>query len=405
MKTKTEANMFTHSKPRWLFILSVLLIYPLPQMAIDAYLPSWPAMVNEFHTTNQLLQLSLTMYVLFLGVAQLIYGPLSDRFGRRPVLFFGIALFFVSSLGCIFTHSIYQLLLCRAIQGLGIGCGFTVASSILADVFQGKQLAKIISYSAMVYSLSLIFSPAIGGYLQHYIGWQANFAMMAIYAIILFALIYFFVSETKDSKKIVTLSPSDIIKNYLLLFTSVKFIGVVMCLVLAYGIMITFNIVGPFLFQETLHISVLHYGQLLLLVGLSYFIGATLNSRIIKYTDIHVLIVSGLALMTFSSVGLLIASIIGSINVTSVMMFACLALFSLGLIYPNCFAYALDIFSEKGYASALIGSIILIGVSVISAIVSRYNVNHEFCLSITFLILAISSILSYLLTRLIRKTQ
>ena len=383
-----------------LFISSILLVYPLPQMAIDIYLPSWPAMANNIHTSNELLQLSLTTYVLFLGIAQLIYGPISDRFGRRPTLLIGISLFFISSFCCIFAYSINQLLIFRAIQGLGIGCGFTVASAVLADVFEGDQLARVTSYSAMVYSLSLIIAPILGGYLQHYIGWRANFAAMAIYAAALFMLIYFFVAETKTNTKIVTLSYKTIIKNYLFLFTNLKFIGAVLCLTLAYGAIIAFNILGPFLMQDNLGISVVHYGQLLSLVGLSYFLGATCNSKMVKHVGTHPLTIFGLAIMIGSSIYLLTASFMNLLSIINVMTFVCLTIFSLGFIYPNCFACALNIFEEKGYASALIGSVILVGVSVISLILSNQNSNNKFCLSFTFFTLAMLSILSYILTRL-----
>lgn len=387
----------------WLFILSVLLVYPLPQVAIDVYLPSWPAMVNYFHTSRDLLQLSLTVYILFLGLAQLVYGPLSDRFGRKPILLIGIIIFFFSTVLCAASDSISWLLIFRGLQGLGIGCGFTVASSILADVFEGGQLAKITSYSAMIYSLSLILSPVLGSYIQQYFGWRANFIMMAIYAVALFLLTLFFVCETKDDKKIVLISFREVVKNYCLLFTSLKFIGAVLCLTLAYGIMISFNIVGPFLLQKTLQVTVVHYGQLLLVVGFCYFFGATVNSRLIKYLGTDMLIIFGLFLITSSGIGLLISSLLGWISVMSILLFVCVALFGLGFIYPNCFAYALDIFPEKGYASSLIGSVILIGVSLISIVVSRYNIGHQYCLSFTFLILAILSILSFLLTRLLAR--
>jgi Arabinose efflux permease len=161
-------------------------------------------MVKAFHTSNEMLQFSLVIYILFLGIAQLIYGPLSDRYGRKPILLFGCTLFFIASLASIFTHSINQFLLLRAIQGLGIGCGFTVASAILADIFTGKKLAQFTSYSAMVYSSSLIFAPVLGGYLQHYLGWQANLLVMAIYALALCVLIKFLLFETRK----ITNSPS-----------------------------------------------------------------------------------------------------------------------------------------------------------------------------------------------------
>ncbi len=384
----------------WLFVLSVLLIYPLPQLAIDVYLPSWPAMVQAFHTTPHLLQLSLTLYVLCLGLAQLIYGPLSDRFGRKPILLIGITIFFFSSFASMFIDSGAQLLLLRAIQGLGIGCGFTIASALLADTFKGHQLAKMTSYSAMIYALSLICAPLIGAYLQHYIGWRANFAIMAAYAFFLCCMISCFVTETK-SRPTQQLSFSFVAKKYMALFSHGKFVCALCCLILAYGTMIAFNVVGPFLLQNTLHVPVIKYGQLLLLLGVSYFFGATFNSYLVKRLGIHSLIIIGLLLMLAAATGLLTAAIMHWFNVTSLMSFVCLSLFSLGFIYPNCFAYALDTFAEKGYASALIGSAILIGVAIVSALVSHYNVNHEYCLSVTFLILSLLSITSYLLTRMI----
>jgi DHA1 family 2-module integral membrane pump EmrD-like MFS transporter len=395
----------TTRKVSWLFIVSILLIYPLPQVAIDIYLPSWPAMVHTLHASRQLLQLTLTIYVLFLGIAQLIYGPLSDRFGRRPILLVGITVFFISSFLCIFVDSIRLLLILRALQGLGIGCGFTVASAILADVFKGSQLAKMNSYSSMVYSLSLILAPVIGGYLQYYFGWQANFAVMAIYAVFLFALIYFFVHETKQHKTIVLLSVSNISKNYFILLANMRFMAAVTCLILVYGLMITFSIVGPFLLQENLAVSIVHYSQLLMLTGFAYFLGATLNSRLVKGFGIHRLIVFGLMLMSIATSGLLIATLIGWVDVASIIICVCLSFVSLGFVYPNCFAYSLDISKEKGYASALVGSAILVGVSVISVVIQHYHVNQQFCLSITFLLLTLLSIASYSVTRLIRNNR
>lgn len=387
----------------FLFILSVLLIYPLPQVAIDIYLPSWPAMVTQLHASQSALQLSLSLYLFFLGAAQLIYGPLSDRFGRKSILLIGVGLFFLSSIGCMFARDIHLLLVFRVFQGLGLGCGFTVASAILADTFHGKRLAKMTSYSAMVYSFSLMFAPLLGGLIQHYIGWHANFAVMAGYAIILVGLIYFFVHETKDEDTIVRLALSGIIRNYVVLFKSLRFIGFVLCLILAYGAMVAFNVLGPFLFQGDLHVSPVGYGELLLLSGIAYFLGATTNSRLIKYFDTHTLTLAALLLTVLSGLGLLLLGVAHMVSVFSVMIFVCITLFGLGFIYPNCFALALDVFVEKGYASAMIGSAILIGVSIISALLSHLNMVHESRLATAFLVLAVLSVASYCLAASVSK--
>jgi len=382
-------------KITWSFILTVLLIYPLPQLAIDIYLPSWPAMVNAFHTNNEMLQFSLIIYVLFLGIAQLIYGPLSDRYGRKPILLFGCTLFFIASLAAIFVNSINQFLILRAIQGLGIGCGFAVASAILADIFSGKKLAQYTSYSAMVYSSSLIFAPVIGGYLQHYIGWRANLTVMTIYALILCLLIKFLLFETKKLEKSPAISFLKISKNYLSLLTNFSFICLVNCLILSYGVMIAFNIIAPFLILNTLHLSEITYGKLLLIVGVSYLLGAMMNSQLLNRFSIHTAIWLGLTLMIMAGLGLLMACIFSLLYAAVIILFVCIAIFGMGFIYPNCFAKALDVFPEKGYTSAFIGSAILIGVSLVSGIVSYWDAKPLMCLAYTCISLSVLSAISY----------
>lgn len=390
-----QEKKYEKIKANWSFLLSVLLIYPLPQLAIDVYLPSWPAMVKAFHTSNEMMQYSLIIYILFLGVAQLIYGPLSDRFGRKPILLFGCAIFFFASLALMFINSIQQLLFLRAIQGLGIGCGFTVASAILADIFSGKKLAQYTSYSAMVYSTSLIFAPVLGSYLQHYFNWQANFLVMTIYSLVLFLLIQTQIFETKNRTEPEKLAFFPILKNYLSLLTSFSFICCVACLILAYGVMIAFNIIAPFLLLNTLHLSLITYGQLLMIVGVSYLLGALLNSQILKGLSTHTAILIGLTLMLTAGFGLMLLYIFTSTNPANIIFLVCIAICGMGFIYPNCFAKALDIFPGKGYSGAFIGSAILIGVSLVSAIVSYWNASPLACLAYSFIFLALACSISY----------
>ena len=388
------------------FILTILLIYPLPQLVIDIYLPSWPAMTLALHTNESHLQLTLTVYLLSLGLAQLIYGPCSDRYGRKPVLLIGTAIFSIASIIAVFSQSIPQLLILRILQGLGIGCGLSVANAILADIFQGKQLAKLTTYAAMIYSLAPILAPVLGGYLQHYIGWRANFAVMAIYGVGLFFSILLFVFETNSRTIGKTLTLIGVIKNYGSLFSNIHFAGNWLCLPLSYGLMIIFNIVGPFLLQNTLHISPVTYGQLVLLVGISYFVGATLNSQYLKYFTVHQSIIFGLAEMLFAGLGLLIVELLLGLSIFTVIFFTCFAVLGMGFVYPNCFANAMGMYPEKnGLVSAFIGSGILVGVSIISVIVAHLPVPAEYCLSVGYLLLTILCIGVYSLTRLTIDTK
>lgn len=397
MNQQKNVNQSSFIKPSILFILIILFIYPLPQMAIDVYLPSWPSMVTAFHTTKPFLQSTLTIYILFLGIAQLIYGPCSDAFGRKPTLLLGLCIFFIASIASIFSTSIHELLIFRAIQGLGMGAGFSVASAILADVFTGKPLAQMTTYSAITYSLSSILAPVLGGYLERYIGWKANFAAMALYGLILIIGLILFVQETNHNLEKEAIYPSHFIKNYFSILSEPRFIGNVVCLILTYGIMVTFSVVSPFLLQVELHVTPVVYGQLLLIVGLSYFIATTCNGFLLKKFNTPVLIFAGLILTLIAGVALFISSYINWFSPPSVILFTSMAIFGIGLVFPNCFANALDIHIQKGVSGAFIGSMILIGTALISFIVTHLHVHNEAMLSYIYLTLTVLSILAFLI--------
>lgn len=391
--------MTTSQKITWVFTLVVLLIYPLPQLAIDIYLPSWPSMVQLLHTREASLQNSLTIYILFLGLTQLFYGPLSDKIGRKRTLLIGCGIFLFSSIMALFSSSIVSILLLRALQGIGMGCGFSVASSILSDVFHGKRLAKITTYSAMIYSLSAILAPVAGGFLQNYFGWQANFLAMAIYSLILIILLLLFVFETNSNLDSTALAPSRLYQNYASLFSNRRFLGNVLCLTLVFGITIAFNIIGPFLLQNTLKVSAVMYGKLLLLIGLAYFLGSTINSHLLNFFRVHILIVAGLLIITLASLALLFCGWYGWFNVANVILFTALAIFAGGFVFPNCFANALEIFPGKGVVGAFIGSAGLIGTSGVSIVVTKMHVHDEIHLAYVYLILALLSFGAYFLTK------
>lgn len=372
------------------FILTTLAVFLLPQMAIDLYLPSLPTMTSSLNTSSFFLQLTLTVYILPMGITSLIYGPSSDRFGRKPILIIGMAIFLIGCILASFATSISLLLIFRVLQGLGIGCGFAVASAILGDSFTGKRLAKMTTFSSMIYSLSPILAPVLGGYLQHYIGWQANFVFMAICSILLLIAIIFFIPETNIKPDFDALKCKNLIFNYLRMFKSLIFIGNVASLTFAFGIMVTFNIVGPFLLQNVLKVSVVTYGQLLLLVGVSYFIGTSLNSQLLKFFKINTLRFCGLFLMLLFSIAIILSGYIGWFTVTSIILFTCLEMASIGFVFPNCFAKALEVFPQNlGVAGALIGSLGLIGTSIISVIVAHIHSTQEQSLGYMFLVQAL----------------
>lgn len=381
-----------------IIIFLIVIIIPLNPLAMDLYFPSLPAMVTGLYTTKTLIQLSLTVYILGLGLSQLFYGPLSDRFGRRSIILTGSVIFLLASIACAFATSISQLLWFRFMQGIGFGCGFVIASAIMADVFTEKKLAKVSSYSAMSYSITPIIAPVIGGYIQDYIGWRANFGFMAVYALTLLFLVFFLLPETNQHPDRNAMQLKSFVGGYWQMTSNASYLGYVLLMTLSYGIMIAFSIVGPFLLQTVLHLSAIQYGQLVLLVGLSYLVGTTINSHLVKTFSIDQLILTGVGLMLMSSVALIIANSLGLLSISVIILPTCIAILGMGFVFPNAMASALALFPTRtGRSSALMGSYTLFGCTLISAVTARLHTQTEQPLAYIYLTLSLLAVFALFL--------
>jgi len=388
-------------KKSLLFIIAVLLIFPIPQIAIDLYLPSLPSMVSYFNTTSYYSLLTLTFYLLSLGIAQLIYGPCSDRWGRKPVLLAGIVIFFIGSIACVMASSIEQLIIFRVIQGFGMGCGLVVASAILGDSFTGKPLAKMTTWSSTIFSLSVLLAPLLGGYLQTVSGWRANFIFMASGGGIVFLTTLFFIPETNKQKDASALNLYKVIRNYFSIVSNIRFMCYVICLLFGYSLGITFNVVGPFLLQNIFHLSVMYSGIMLFLTGMAYLAGTLSNNHILNFFTVNTAILIGIMIMLGSAISLLFSGLAGWFTPLSIMLFTCLSIFGVGFIFPNCFAKGLEFFPEKlGSASAIISSAGLVGVSLVGGIVARISIHSAIALGVAFFIEAVGCLISYVFIKI-----
>ncbi len=132
-------------------------------IGISLYQSSIPAVQTAFHTTTTLTQQTVGIFFLTQGVSQLIFGPLSDRFGRKKILILGLVIFVISSILCIFAQNIQQLLILRALQGIGLGAEFTITSAMIVDLFKkGKALAIAMTWVSVIYSVAMLLLPALG---------------------------------------------------------------------------------------------------------------------------------------------------------------------------------------------------------------------------------------------------
>jgi len=260
-----------------LIVFVALSIIPLLGFGIDIYIPSLPAINMYYHTTTFVTQTTLTIYILGLGISQLIAGNIVDTYGRRNPLIVATIAYGILCLLITRTSSIDVFIYYRLLQGIAAGFAAVSARAVFSDLFQGKEYYQKATYITISYSLGPIVAPFIGGYLQHYFSWQANFYFLFIYCAVCFILVIFFFPETIQVYH--QLNIKSISQKYYSMFSHVEFISGIICLSCMYALLMLFNLVGPFIVQVKLHYSPVSFGYVALFSGLCWFLGM-ITSRI-----------------------------------------------------------------------------------------------------------------------------
>ncbi len=374
------------------FVALLLFTLPLSQLAIDIYTPSMPHMVMALHASVATIQWSMTVYLLAMGIGMYFLGVWSDYIGRRSIYLYGFIIYNLGTLACLFAHSGNVLLLGRAIQGFGAGA-IVCLTAMLSDVFRGEKLLKVSGYSSMVWSLMPIIAPFIGGLLQQYINWQANFVFMMIYGVIGYALLLIYLPETYPKDRRCPFKLSFVLTAMLKTISNRCFIGYVSLITLSWSIMVLFSIMTPFLFQSVYHIAPALYGLLALLFGLFYTIGVFLNSRLVMRLGVARLIQWGNIGMLSGGVLLAMTALLHWSNLWAVMLPCLYTVVLTGFIYPNAWAGAVETFGKEtaGIASAMMAILVLGSVALITFLASGFNSQTQWPLAICFTVIGVLS--------------
>ncbi len=368
----------------------VILLVALGQFAIDIYLPSLPAMVRVFQTDKSIIQLTLTVFLITFALSQLIYGALSERFGRRRVLFVGLAIFIAGALWSTFANSITALLISRAVQGAGIGAANVLCRAILRDLYSGKELAKKVSYLGLVWVMSPIIAPVLGGYFEQYFGWRMNFIFLAIFVAIILFWAVIKLPETKNLSQLHSIHPKIIANHYRTILKNRFCMGYILADFILYGVFSAFYVAGPFLLQNRLKLSPIAFGWMMLIISTGYFLGSFTNSRLIHHFSIKKVIYLGLGIVCLSSLAMLIFALSDVMNVEVIVAPLCFLFLGMGLIFTNCISGCLSIFPHlAGHTSAIWGFFAFVGGTVTTFLMSLFQEQTQIPLSWMLLIQSI----------------
>lgn len=354
------------SRPHLVLTLLLGALTAFAPMSIDMYLPSFPTLQREFAGNPGLVQATLSLFFIGLAIGQAIYGPLADRFGRKPPLYAGLALYVVGSVIAAFAPSLETLVAARFIQGIGGCAGMVIARAIVRDLFDERDSARMLTMLMLVMGLAPILAPIVGGQLLVFFGWRSVFWVLTAFGAL---CLLFSVTSLRESLPPAQRLPGGIgaaLANYRQLLRDRRYMTQVMTGAFTMAGMFAYISGSPFVFIELNGVPAERFGFLFGLNALGLIAASQINHRLLAR---H----SGRSILAAATLGFAIATLLVAANVMTgiggfigllVPLFFSVA--SLGFIAPNTTAAAMALHGRiAGAASALLG-ILQFGVGALS---------------------------------------
>lgn len=388
------------SKNKKIATFIAFLLIPLSGLITDMYLPSMPHMAVELHQTENAIQLTLALFLVSYGLAQFLTGSLVDSYGRyRPTLI-ALAIFIISNFVIVLTQQIEVIYAMRIVQGITTGFIVVAKRAYFVDVYEGEERKKYLSSLSIVWSSAPVVAPFIGGYLQQYFNWQANFYVLAIYGIIVLILEAIFSGETVPEFRPFRLPA--MIKDYKTMLGTPLFLYGIFIIGLCYGTTMVFGLSGSFIIEHQFGYSPVVAGYAALMMGLAWMCGGLLGKALIQKPFIPKIRMANLLQLIFIA-GMLISAQWFN-NIFTLIFFAFLIHVCVGFIFNNYFAYCLGRFPQMaGVASGLSGGANFIITSVCSyTVVGILHPQSQLGLSYGYLLIGLMAFL--LLQFLVRPT-
>jgi len=337
-------------------LLLLLMARFLVGMGVDLYAPSLPHIVQYFQSSRHTVQFTIGSYLLGYGIGPIILGLLSDNLGRRKIMLFSAALFTGISVLSIFSPDVSWLIFYRFLQGIATGSMSVNCRAIASDYFEGIEFNKAMNYLATSWTLGPIIGPIIGGYLQHYFHWQANFYFFTAYGLVLLVYMLLYLPETNHQLQ--PLQPIRIFTTIKKVLSHPVFICGSLIPILIYASVATFNTVGPFIIQNTLHYSAIVYGHVAFGLGLACLVGTVINRLLsAKFTPVQ-LVGIGIIGACFFSVLMLLVGLWLPLGLYTISIPVWCIFCAGAFVMPNMAVQCVRLFPKNAAtASAVYGSI------------------------------------------------
>ncbi len=345
------------SRPSYLVLIALLgALAGLTPLAIDMYLPSIPTMATTFSVPVEIMQYTVSFYLLGFALGQLLYGPLTDSLGRMPILIGGLGLFALASVACALAQSVEQLIVARVFQAVGGAAGSVVVMALLRDLFERDQFARAMSFAMLVMNLAPLLAPVLGGYLLLFFGWHSVFWLLAGVAALLALAIGLVIGETLPRELRTPLKLTSALATYGRILRHRECMGYQLIGIGASAALFAFITGSPFVYIRYFAVPPEQFGyyfgaNILMMMTLT-----SLNARYVARLGSTRMLGIGLAIGVTGATLLVLAQWWQVGGVWGVVVPVVLIMGPMGLISANAAALSLDVFEgAAGSVSALGG--------------------------------------------------
>lgn len=353
--------------PRHLTLIVALLTMIGP-FTIDTYLPSFPAIEAEFSISRAMLSQSLGFYLAAFGISTLVWGPLSDRLGRRAVILITLALYLLSSVGCALSESYGSFLFFRLLQGVAAGGGLAAGRTMLRDVHTPQEAQRAMSRVMMLFAIAPGAAPVFGGWLEHMFGWRSVFYFLAIYSALILVVILLRVPETLPTSMRQSFHPLNVARVYGHTLVHRRFQTLVFMVACYFGGMFLYVAGAPTVVFDFLHLGVNGFGWLFIPLVAGIIFGAWLSGRLAHQWPAERTVALAVGLMCVGAVlNATQALTLAPLTVTTI---APLVFYTIGVgaAMPAMTVLSLDCFPHnRGAASAVQGFVQMMGNALVAS--------------------------------------
>lgn len=363
-------------KQHFILVLILGALNTITPFSIDMYLPAFPKIASDLHTSIGNVALTVSTYFSGFALGQVIYGPLLDRFGRKPPLYTGLILYIIATIGCAVSSSIEALLVIRFIQALS-GCVASVAAmAMVRDFFPVKKSAGIISLLVLILGASPLLAPTTGSFVVVWWGWHFVFIILAVIAFIILVLVFLFLPEGHQPDKTISLKPAPIINGFRVVLAEPRFYVFALSGSLSFSGLFVYVAHSPAIFMDHFKLSATSYGAVFALLSVGFIGGSQLNHIFSRRFNNQKVFRTTLLVQVTAALLFLLGAALQWYGMAAVIVLLFVLLSCAGLTYPNAAALCLAPFSKNaGTAAALLGFIQIGSGALISACVSLLHFN------------------------------